>query len=493
MLIYKYRKKKTVIQYQINDFLGKYSRIIFDMGNPKQYQKAKLTMNPQKPAKPRGRPAILGIKVFLPLEHYFIHNQKHSKNPNYLLRFRILNLRYPFFNQMPLLPAEQILYTEILGFQGYFEDIFLFNPIFSQYIDQINTELFDQGIRFPHHLYDYFIFEMARIHTGNESYRGFLRNLSFFNPKALNSLLKDPQFIPIVQDFSEFFHSIPLESIYDIFYQILSEFYTLHLITFRILIWDCQFIHSNSKDFKVPYKNYYSDRDAGIGRHQNKFLGIGYMASTLYLYCGDLVIPVFCMIFPANINDKEIFKTTMKGYFLRGLPAPYIILGDAGAYSVQNLRYLAKNGIIGLINAPKNIVNQNVVTLRDNVHINRDFIPKDWTNAEILTIYDLRTEIERRFSHNVQIYHIKEINIRGIEQTAKHRFIVLILDLLKELTAIKLGRLDLLGKYSAFSLLRSGDSIQNYLQTLRKKGFQIFELEQGKICYRPKFAISNHN
>jgi hypothetical protein len=276
-----------------------------------------------------------------------------------------------------------------------------------------------------------------------------------------------------------------------VFFHILSEFVQHHLISFRILIWDCQFIHTNGSDYKVPHTDHYSDRDAGIGRHQNKFLGLGYMASTLYLYCGNLVIPIFCMIFPANISDKEIFQTTMEGYFFRGLPQPYIVIGDAGAYSIKNLRYLSQKGIIGLINAPKIVTKQNIVDLRDDVHINRDFLPSSWSDTEILEIYNIRTKIERRFSHNFQIYHVKEINVRGIDQVAKHWYVVLISDLLKELAVIKLGRLDLLGNYTSFSSLRSGDSVQNYLGALKKEGFRIFHVNQCKICLDSNFAISN--
>jgi hypothetical protein len=88
----------------------------------------------------------------------------------------------------------------------------------------------------------------------------------------------------------------------------------------------------------------------------------------------------------------------------------------------------------------------------------------------------------------VQIYHVKEANVRGIDQVTKHRFVVLLLDLLKELAAIKLGRLDLLGHYTSFSSLRSGDSVQNYLSALKKEGFRLFEIHQGSIRLGAKAA-----
>jgi hypothetical protein len=488
MFIYRYKRKKSVIQYQIPDYWGKKTRVIYDMAKPGQYQAAKRTMHPLKSPKTRGRPPILQQKYYIALEQYFIPSRKGEKNPNYLPRFRIPNLRYEYFDLIPLTAAEKVIYTEIPSFRGHFEDIFLFNPIFQAFCQEQGAKYAAKGLALPHSVFDYFVYEMTRIHTGNDNYSGFLRNLTFFNPMALQHILEEPQFVPAVQDFSEFFHRLPLEFFYDAFYHILSEFMQLRLIPFRILIWDCQFIHTNGSDYKIPHTKVYTDRDAGIGRHQNKFLGLGYMASTLYLYCGGLVIPVFCMMFPANTSDKEIFLTTMQGYILRGLPLPYLILGDAGAYSIKNLRFLARLGVIGLINATKNITKQNIVDLRDDVHINRDFVPREWSDAEILKLYNLRTEIERRFSHNVQIYHVKEANVRGIDQVTKHRFVVLLLDLLKELAAIKLGRLDLLGHYTSFSSLRSGDSVQNYLSALKKEGFRLFEIHQGSIRLGAKAA-----
>ena len=475
MFIYKYKKKKTLVQFQIDDYLGKSQRIIFDMSKPKQYQDAKKTWILQKDTKPRGRPHILQLKDFLPLEHYFFHSQQSARSPKYLTRFRIPNLRYEFLEKLPLLPSERLLYTELPYFQGHFEDIFLFNPRFFRICREITQKSSQTPISLPHPIQDYFVLEMARIHTGNESYTAFIRNMTFFNPAAFAHVLEDSQFMPSTQDFSEFFHSLPLDIFYSIFYEILNEFMELKLISFRIMLWDCQFIHTNGSDYKIPHTDQYSDRDAGIGRHQNKFLGLGYMASTLYIYCGELILPVYCMVFPANISDKDIFFDTMTGYFQQGLPRPYLILGDAGAYSVKNLRFLARHGVIGMINAPKTVKKQNIVDLRDDIHLNRDFVPGCWSDEDLLKLYYLRTVIERQFSHNVQIYHVKEVNIRGIDQIVKHRFVILILDLLKQLTAIKIGRFELIGKFTAFSLLRSGDSMTNYLRALKKEGYQLFE------------------
>jgi len=460
------------------------------MKDPKQYQQAKKILLGIRNSGKRGRPSIFQLQGIKPLEHYFLSSRKPVKSPSHLTRFRNLNLRYDFLDQLPLTLAEKVLYTDLPEFDGYFDDLFLFNPHLGVICTQLAHDLHHQGKSLPHPIYDYFILEMARIHTGNPTYRGFQRNLLFFNPTAFAHILEDPQFFPTPQDFSEFFHLLPLEMMYTVFYEILSEFIDLHLISFRIMIWDCQFIHTNGSDYKLPDSDHYSDRDAGIRRHQNKFLGLGYMASTLYIYCNQLVVPVYCMIFPANLSDKVIFHTTMEGYYKHGLPNPYLLLADAGAYAVKNLRFLATHNTIGMINAPKTVKHQHMVHLREDIHLNRDFVPSSWTDADLLSLYSLRTTIERQFSHNVQIYHVKEVNIRGIDQVAKHRFVVLLLDLLTQLTALKVGKPELLGRFTAFSMMRSGDSMERYWRALQKHGYRLFQISEGQVVYPLNTHIS---
>ena len=117
-------------------------------------------------------------------------------------------------------------------------------------------------------------------------------------------------------------------------------------------------------------------------------------------------------------------------------------------------------GIIPIINAPKNIINQNIYKFKRDAYLNKDFIPSQWSDKEILQLYAIRTAIERCFSHNIQIYNARRMNLRGIEQAIKHRFFILILDLLKILTAYKTGRCDLFQTHSAFSNMKEEVSPQ---------------------------------
>ena len=135
---------------------------------------------------------------------------------------------------------------------------------------------------------------------------------------------------------------------------------------------------------------------------------------------------------------------------------------------------MALNNVIPVINAPKHIKNQNIVELRDDIHLNRDFLPNKWSDKELLKLYAIRTVIERLFSHNIQIYNARRFNIRGIKEGTKHRLMILILDLLKTLACYKLGRPDLFLTFTAFSTTRRGYIIEQVQIMLTKAGYNLF-------------------
>ena len=324
-------------------------------------------------------------------------------------------------------------------------------------------------------LHDILIYEFARIQSGNQNYQQFLRNFSFFGPNNFKNLLYQPDFVPTVQDFSRMFHNVPSSYFQEYFQILIHKINDLGLLNFRIIIWDCQFAHSNASDYKDRKTDQYSDSDAGLGRHNNKFLGVGYMVSTIYAYCGNLIVPVYCELFPANMNDSPIFRQTMNHYFDLPYPRPEILIADAGPYSYDNLQYIASNGIIPLINSRKNVKHQNIVDLSDLVHLNRDFVPEIWSDDDLREIYALRTIIERCFSHNIQLYHARRLNTRGIEQATIHRYLILILDCLKILTCYKVGRPDLFQTYTAFSQMREGVDARSVRYMLENQGYKLLD------------------
>jgi len=442
------------------------------MSDPSEYRRGKKAFTLQKIPKKRGRPPKFHSTKETNLFNYFIKHNGDIMDVNYIIRFPH-HLKSPTEEGRTYLSLiDAVLYWEVNGFQGFFDDLFHLADL--DHWNNWEKILESQNLmrKIPC-LQDMFIYECLRIHLGIESYAQYWRILSILNPMVLLPLLKMPKFIPRDQDFSDFFHVVPLEAFETFLQGLIKEIYARKLISYRILIWDCQFMHSNASDYKSKDEKFYKDRDAGLGRHNNKFLGVGYMVSTLYAYCGDIVVPVFCMLFPANINDKTIFFDTMSYYYSQNHPKPLIILADAGPYSLKNLRLLAKNGTIGMINAPKNIKKQNIIKLSENVRLNRDFLPPNWSLEDCIKIYNLRTIIERLFSHNTLVYHARRMNVRGIDQAAKHRYMILILDLLKVLACHKLGRSDLFQTATAFSQMRKGYDAHYVQMSLINHGFKL--------------------
>lgn len=90
--------------------------------------------------------------------------------------------------------------------------------------------------------------------------------------------------------------------------------------------------------------------------------------------------------------------------------------------------------------------------LNDNFYVNMDFIPFNWTKEDLILMMNIRFKIEHHFSHNIAVYHARRANVRGLEMVLKHRYLILILDLLKINTAYKFERPDMIGKARVFTI-----------------------------------------
>ncbi len=118
-----------------------------------------------------------------------------------------------------------------------------------------------------------------------------------------------------------------------------------------------------------------------------------------------------------------------------------------------------------------------IITKRNfnsNFYVNMDFIPFDWTKEDLILMMNIRSEIERQFSHNIVVYHARRANVRGLEMVSKHRYLILILDLLKINTAYKLGRPDMIGKARVFMMTKALIFIQYFLKLRKKMGSRSF-------------------
>ncbi|MHA1285000.1 MAG: hypothetical protein ACTSQP_21055 [Promethearchaeota archaeon] len=63
--------------------------------------------------------------------------------------------------------------------------------------------------------------------------------------------------------------------------------------------------------------------------------------------------------------------------------------------------------------------------------------------------------------------------MRELEMVSKHRYLILILDLFKIITAYKIGRPDLIGKTRIFTITKSVDFYLIFPEIIKKDDFQV--------------------
>ena len=474
MLILKYKKKPSVIQMQLTDYLSTPKIQVFRMNIPKEYRTAmKLLYSvPRRAPRKRGRKRD-HAKLFYKMDHFIKKAYLTGIKPKYLRRFRDV----PVLSQSEICyegisKVEKLMLKALSGFTGFFEHVIHCNDF--SFFDELQEELETMGFSFRNRfLHDIIIFELSRIHVGIDNYTSYMNAVRYFQANYLSSVVHDPTYFPDVNIVSNALRVVPLKKLKLFFFQLLEEAYQYKIVKNRILIWDCQFIHSNSSDQFNKKKGSFSDPDAGFCKHQGKIYGVGYKCSTIYAYCGNRTIPVYCELFSGNKDEHSVFKETFKHFFELGLEKPKVILADAGPYSVDILRWLFEMGIVPLLNSRKSVKKQNVIRITKNFCLNMDFIPSEWTKEDLIKLMNIRTEIERQFSHNIVVYHARRANVRGLEMVSKHRYLILILDLLKILTAYKVGRPDLIGKTRIFTMTKGVDFYSVFPEVAVKDGFQI--------------------
>ncbi len=459
---------------QITDYIFKVEKQVFMMNIPKDYRRAMKLINsvPRKPNQKRGRKKDI-TKLFHEISHFIKKGDLTPTIPRYLRGFRgvvVLPLSELTYNGIS--QVEKMMLKVLPGFTGFFEYLITCNNF--SYFDEMQERLEARGISFKNRfLHDIIIFELSRIHIGIDNYTAYMNAIRYFQANYLKTVLHDPDYFPDVSIVSHALRVLPLEALKQFFFELLEETFEFKIVKNRILIWDAQFVHSNSSDHFNKEKGSYNDPDAGFCKHQGKSLGVGYKVSTIYAYCGNRSVPIYCELFPGNKDEYSVFKETFKHLFELGFEKPLIILADAGPYSIEILQWIFEKGIIPLINSRKSIKNQNIMKLNDYFYVNMDFIPSNWTRDDLILMMNIRSEIERQFSHVIVVYHARRANVRGLEMVSKHRYLILILDLLKINTAYKIGRPDMIGKTRIFTMTRGVDFFSLFPEIAREEGFQI--------------------
>ena len=87
--------------------------------------------------------------------------------------------------------------------------------------------------------------------------------------------------------------------------------------------------------------------------------------------------------------------------------------------------------------------------------------------------------IEQGNSYNNTFYNASRMNTRGMDAAIKLRALIYILELLKALTAYKLGRPDLIMKPSAFESSRHSNFRQMLPFEARKSGYLFFNSNEA--------------
>ncbi|UYP44606.1 hypothetical protein NEF87_005081 [Candidatus Lokiarchaeum ossiferum] len=295
----------------------------------------------------------------------------------------------------------------------------------------------------------------------------------FIGDNPLKGILHDSYYFPSADDISYIMNRIPLSRVMDYFHNLVREAIDLRIIIPRIMIFDGQFVRTNCNNNKNSKTTKYNDSDAGYYRHSGKKLGVGFVHWTLYAYCGSWkrALPIHFETFPGNMNDKPASRKTFTAFNNLKIGEWKMVMGDTGTYCKKSLEFYQDRGIFPLLRAPKHLKTHPTRELKKGFWFNSDYFPPGWTEQDILLMYAQRPLVEAGQSANPTFYNQKRLNTRGLNMAHLHRTLTYILDLMRAITAYKLGRTDLLTKLSAFSTGREFKTNSMWIKLARDSGF----------------------
>jgi Transposase DDE domain len=470
---------------QITDYIIESIIDLYPMWEPKFYRLARKRFTHWLSVRKGKKSQIIKVKFkFKPIKYYFPKNNGITlpKAP-YLRRFRsITQAVYSDFSEGIIPKAEWDMLKTLPKFKGYFNYLFELNQL--SYFDDLQEELEAKGLNFKGiFLYDIIALELFRRQLGFKDFAGLEKLSYFLNEHPLKGIVHDAYYYPSAADISYILNLLPPKKLMEFYYALVQEAIDLGIIDPRILLWDGQFVRSNCnnnfKDEDAKKAKRYNDPDAGYCRHNGVKKGVGYEASNLYAYCGswDRILPVYFEMVAGNRNENPVFRETL-GHFLTldiGKGWRFIIL-DTGGYSQSSLNFCVNHHIYPLIRAKKGLKNQPTKELKKGYYFNTDYIPEGWSVSDILKTYSIRPAIEAGQSSNNTFYNSQRLNTRGKDMATISRVLNYILDLLRAITATKLGRVDLLCKLSAFSSTREHMSRDAWVKMARQSNYKVLFL-----------------
>lgn len=171
MIVLKYKRKKSIFQMQIMNFIFEPKILLFDASIPKQRIEALklLTSVPRKKNRKRGRKKDF-LKSFYKIDHFVKKGDLTPIKPEYLRRFREVRiLPESEITYYQISKVEKIMLRALPGFTGFFEYLIYCNNF--AYFDDLQVELENKGLTFRNKfLHDIIIHELARIQIGIDNY-----------------------------------------------------------------------------------------------------------------------------------------------------------------------------------------------------------------------------------------------------------------------------------------------------------------------------------
>jgi len=480
MIIILYKIKPSIYQTQLSDFIGHKSVEKYDMSVPKDYRSARKKFR-WIPIHPTWGKHIKKNKSLPPKSQKRIQdfiNWVPKKQDHYIYRFpRVKIPRFENYGVHAISKKEWDMHRYLKGFNGFFENLFEFNDL--SYFQELQDTLENDGVSFKNmFIEDVIAYELLRINLGFKNYKGIERMGRFMRYPPLFSITHDYEFFPNAADLSYVLTRIPSEAMFEFFQLLVKECVNYGIIVPRILIWDGQFIRSNCNNNKEKGSLVYNDPDAGYCRHNGIKKGVGYDPGILYAHCFNRWFPIYFKMFAANRNDILAFRETMTEFFQTTNYEWQIVIADSGPYSLQNMKNMQHQGVLPIIRARKHLKTHSIRELKKDFYFNTDFIPKEWSDELFLKIYSFRPMIEQGNSYNNTYYNAYRMNTRGMEAAVKLRSLIYILELLKALTAYKLGRPDLIMKPTAFENSRHLNYRMMLPYMARDSGFIFFNSKE---------------
>ena len=481
MIIILYRIKPSIYQTQFTDFIGLKSMEKYDMSVPKDYRIARKKfrwlpihptwgkhINKTKKIPPKSQKRIQDFINWIPkIQEHYIYRFPRIKIP-----------RFETFGLNKISKMEWDMHRYLKGFDGFFENLFEFNDL--TYFQELQGTLEEDGVSFKNmFIEDVIAYELLRINLGFKNYKGIEKMGRFMKYPLLFSITHDYEFFPNAADLSYVLTRIPSEALFEFFQVLVQECVDYGIIVPRILIWDGQFIHSNCNNNKSKDSYVYNDPDAGYCRHNGIKKGVGYDPGILYAHCFNRWFPIYFKMFAGNRNDILAFRETMEEFFALTTYEWQVLIADSGPYSLQNMENIRSKGLTPIIRARKHLKTHPIREIKKGFFFNTDYIPKEWSDDYFLKIYSLRPMIEQGNSYNNTFYNASRMNTRGMDAAIKLRSLIYILELLKALTAYKLGRPDLIMKPSAFESSRHVNFRQMLPYEARKSGYIYFNSEEA--------------